>query len=261
MSDSGFTVDVDQNQYLPEGGRDVSAVVTVTSGPDAAVAAPGDAGSAEIIISDCSGSMDYPPTKMSQARAATAAAIDVIRDGVGFAVVAGTSTSWPVFPPDGTMAVASPQSRAAARQARAAQLTSTVMTALFTTAHLHRHLPAGDSISSGARHGAVGSPRLPGLGAAAVRAADRCRHGSVEHEPAFARVHGLVLHAADLAPAPLDGTALVGQRRRGRRAAACNTRRLPLAVASDPVDAALCSSKHCYWPGTATLAKGFAPKP
>ena len=31
MTDSGFTVDVDQNQYLPEGGRDVSAVVTVAS--------------------------------------------------------------------------------------------------------------------------------------------------------------------------------------------------------------------------------------
>ena len=25
MTDSGFTVDVDQNQYLPEDGRDVSA--------------------------------------------------------------------------------------------------------------------------------------------------------------------------------------------------------------------------------------------
>ena len=63
MTDSGFTVDVDQNQYLPEGGRDVSAVVTVTSGADVAVAAPaGGAGSAEIIIIDCSGSMDYPPT-------------------------------------------------------------------------------------------------------------------------------------------------------------------------------------------------------
>jgi hypothetical protein len=118
MTDSGFTVDVDQNQYLPEGGRDVSAVVTVTSGADVAIAAPGaGAGSAEIIIIDCSGSMDYPPTKMSQARAATAAAIDVVRDGVGFAVVAGTSTAWPVFPPDGSMAVASPASRAAAKQA------------------------------------------------------------------------------------------------------------------------------------------------
>jgi von Willebrand factor type A C-terminal domain/von Willebrand factor type A domain len=121
MTDSGFTVDVDQNQYLPEGGRDVSAVVTVTSGADVSVAAPGGGrGSAEIIIIDCSGSMDYPPTKMTQARTATAAAIDVVRDGVGFAVVAGTSTAWPVFPPDGSMAVANAGSRAAAKQAVAA---------------------------------------------------------------------------------------------------------------------------------------------
>ena len=39
MTDSGFTVDVDQNQYLPEDGSDVSAVVTVTSGADVGVAA------------------------------------------------------------------------------------------------------------------------------------------------------------------------------------------------------------------------------
>src|SRR5260370_13585714 len=97
MTDSGFTVAVAQNQYLPDGGRDVSAVVTVTSGSDVAVAAPsGGAGSAEIIIIDCSGSMDYPPTKMTQARAATAAAIDVVRDGVGFAVVAGDTTPPPL---------------------------------------------------------------------------------------------------------------------------------------------------------------------
>src|SRR2546430_17580242 len=115
MPDSGFTIDVDQNQYLPEGGRDVSAVVTVSSGADVAIAAPGGgAGSAEIIIIDCSGSMDYPPTKMSQARAATAAAIDVVRDGVGFAVVAGTSTAWPVFPPNGGWRMAGPRPRARA---------------------------------------------------------------------------------------------------------------------------------------------------
>ena len=36
MTDSGFTVDVDQNQYLPEGGREVSAIVTVASAADAA---------------------------------------------------------------------------------------------------------------------------------------------------------------------------------------------------------------------------------
>ena len=86
-----FTVEISQNEYLAEGGDDVNAIVTVTS-PDTGLAAPvDDHGSAEIIIIDCSGSMDYPPTKMSQAKAATAAAIDVVRDGVGFAVVAGTS--------------------------------------------------------------------------------------------------------------------------------------------------------------------------
>jgi hypothetical protein len=123
MTESGFTVDVDQNQYLPEGGRDISAVVTVTSAADAtgltsgAQAGATPAGAAEIIIIDCSGSMEYPHTKIVEARAATSAAVDVVRDGVGFAVVAGTSTAWPVFPPDGSMAIASAASRAAAKQA------------------------------------------------------------------------------------------------------------------------------------------------
>ena len=37
---------------------------------------------AEIIIVDCSGSMECPQTKIAAARAATAAAVDAIRDGV-----------------------------------------------------------------------------------------------------------------------------------------------------------------------------------
>jgi len=122
MTESGFTIDVDQNQYLPEGGREVSAIVTVTSGPDAAgVRGGGRAstaeGSAEIIIIDCSGSMEYPHTKIAEARRATAAAVDVVRDGVWFAVIAGTNLAWPVFPADGSMARADATSRAAARQA------------------------------------------------------------------------------------------------------------------------------------------------
>src|SRR6202161_2230330 len=120
MTQSGFTVDVDQNQYLPEGGRDVSAIVTVTSSADVAglpAVAAGAPASAEIIIIDCSGSMEYPHTKIAEARAATAAAIDVVRDGVWFSVIAGTNTAWPVFPPDGSMAIANDASRAAARQA------------------------------------------------------------------------------------------------------------------------------------------------
>ncbi len=115
----GFTVDIDQNPYLPAGGSDVSAVVTVTadaSGGGPAAAAP-DGGSAEIIIVDCSGSMDYPPAKMTEARAATAAAVDVIRDGTWFAIVAGTSTAWPAYPSDGSMAVAGERTRAEAKAA------------------------------------------------------------------------------------------------------------------------------------------------
>ena len=74
-------------------------------------------GSAEIIIIDCSGSMDYPPAKLAEARAATAAAVDVVSDGTWFAIVAGTSTAWPVYPPDGSMAVASERTRAEAKAA------------------------------------------------------------------------------------------------------------------------------------------------
>src|SRR5262249_61903578 len=50
-------------------------------------------------------------------RVAPAAAFEAARGGVGFGVVAGPSTAGPVFPPDGSMAVASPSSRAAAKQA------------------------------------------------------------------------------------------------------------------------------------------------
>jgi hypothetical protein len=115
----GFTVDIDQNPYLPVGGRDVSAIVTVTA--DATGSAPADvapdSGAAEIIIIDCSGSMDFPSSKLAEARAATAAAIDVLKDGTRFAVVAGTSTAWPVYPVDGTLAVAADVTRADAKAA------------------------------------------------------------------------------------------------------------------------------------------------
>jgi hypothetical protein len=119
MTQPAFTVDVDHNQYLPEGGRDVSAIATVVSDGTPAAAADSEpgVGSAEIIIVDCSGSMDVPQTKMAQARAATAAAVDVVRDGVWFAVIAGTSFAKPVYPPAGGMAVASPQTRMDAKRA------------------------------------------------------------------------------------------------------------------------------------------------
>jgi hypothetical protein len=66
---------------------------------------------------DCSGSMDYPPTKMRNARDATAAAIDTIRDGVAFAVVAGTHQAREVFPAGGALAIADSSTRHQAKQA------------------------------------------------------------------------------------------------------------------------------------------------
>jgi von Willebrand factor type A C-terminal domain/von Willebrand factor type A domain len=127
MSQPDFTVEISQNEYLPEGGDDINAIVTVTSptvtSGDGGLAGPAaDSGSAEIIIIDCSGSMRSPQTKIAEARAATAAAVDVIRDGVAFAVVAGTDKAQPVYPHDGTLAVADAQTRQSAKEAVAGLL-------------------------------------------------------------------------------------------------------------------------------------------
>ena len=79
---STFEVEVFQNEYLPSGGTEVNAIVTVSS---AGLAGAGEApDAAEIVIVDCSGSMDVPRSKMHAARDATAVAIDCIRDGVLF---------------------------------------------------------------------------------------------------------------------------------------------------------------------------------
>jgi hypothetical protein len=115
---TGFAVEVFQNEYLPEGGRDVSAIVTVTSADDD-LALEDDPGGAEIIMIDCSGSMSGRG-KIAAARQAAGVAIDTIRDGVGFAVVAGNHGARVVFPAEPGLAVASPQTRAAAQQAVAA---------------------------------------------------------------------------------------------------------------------------------------------
>ena len=117
MSRPDFTVDIYQNEYLPEGARDVNAIVTVTTAGTAAAVPAAETDSAEIIIIDCSGSMSVPRSKIAEARAATAAAVDVIRDGVAFAVIAGTEHAAAVFPSDGSLAVADPQARESAKRA------------------------------------------------------------------------------------------------------------------------------------------------
>lgn len=74
-------VDIYQNEYLPRGGREVNAIITVTPAGTPAPAATAGTGSAEIIVIDCSGSMGNPRSKIAEASRATVAAVDVIRDG------------------------------------------------------------------------------------------------------------------------------------------------------------------------------------
>ncbi|MEW2414970.1 VWA domain-containing protein [Streptomyces sp. NPDC046866] len=114
-----FTVEVYQNEFLPEGGSEVHAIVTVTStgGATATRAAASGGPAAVVIMVDCSGSMEHPPDKMRGAREATAAAIDTLRDGTSFAVIAGTHVAREVYPGQGRLAVADPATRAQAKQA------------------------------------------------------------------------------------------------------------------------------------------------
>ena len=108
MSQSGFTVDIYQNEYIPEGGREVNAVVTVTSRGHARRARPAQgAGSAEIIIVDRSGSMGAPQTKIAEARRGHGGGHrrDPRRRGLRRDRRLGAGAAG--LPPDGTMAIAS----------------------------------------------------------------------------------------------------------------------------------------------------------
>jgi hypothetical protein len=113
---SRFTADTYQNEYLPLGASDVNAIVTVTSAVGDGAARQPDA--AEIVILDTSGSMGVPRSKMIAARAASAVAIDCIRDGVAFGVIAGWDRAGVVYPkPTGALATASEQTRTEAKDA------------------------------------------------------------------------------------------------------------------------------------------------
>ena len=151
-----FSVDVYQNEYLHEGGREVNAIVTVTStgggttggqplaGPASAV------GAGVVVMVDCSGSMEYPPTKMRNARDATAVAIDALRDGTAFAVIGGTHQAREVYPANGGLAVADATTRHQAKQALR-KLTAGGGTAIGTWLRLADKLLATGDVTI--RHG------------------------------------------------------------------------------------------------------------
>jgi hypothetical protein len=107
-----FTVEVDQNSYLPVDATRVDAIVTVTAADGSTGPAPASE-VLEVIVIDCSTSMTG--SKIHAARKATIAAIAELRDGVSFAVVAGNHVARQVYPATGT-AVAGDVTRAEAIQ-------------------------------------------------------------------------------------------------------------------------------------------------
>ena len=113
-----FTATVYQNEFLPDGGTDVNAIVTVTCS-GAGEAGRGSGGQAgEIIIVDTSGSMGR--TKIESAKIAASAAVDQILDGTWFAVVAGTHLAYLAYPSARSgagMVQINPQTRYEAQQA------------------------------------------------------------------------------------------------------------------------------------------------
>jgi hypothetical protein len=119
-----FTLKIDQNRYLPEGGQEVHAIVTVESSGASATGAARSTAAAEVIIIDTSGSMDYPQGKMISAIKAAQTAVDSLRDGVHFAVVSGSARARMIYPAGEQLVAADARTRweakAALDQVRAA---------------------------------------------------------------------------------------------------------------------------------------------
>jgi hypothetical protein len=93
-----FTTEVFQNEFLPDGGTDLHAIVRVTStGASAAGSAHIDPGSAaEVILIDTSGSMGR--RGVQAAGAAAKAALAEITDGTLFSIVSGNGTAQIIYP-------------------------------------------------------------------------------------------------------------------------------------------------------------------
>ena len=114
-----FAFEVNQNEFLAAGSREVHAVVTLTASSSLASGARPATGTdnVEVIIIDTSGSMDYPRTKIMAAKEATKVAIDALRDGAYFAVVAGTEGARVVYPTGGQLLRADDRTRHEAKEA------------------------------------------------------------------------------------------------------------------------------------------------
>jgi hypothetical protein len=93
-----FSAQVYQNEFLPDGGTDVHAIVTVTCTGAGQAGQSGAGEAAEMVIVDTSGSMG--PQGVRAAQQAASAALDQVLDGTWFAVVAGNHQARLAFPTD-----------------------------------------------------------------------------------------------------------------------------------------------------------------
>lgn len=113
-----FSATVYQNEFLPDGGTDVNAIVRVGV-QGAGRAGAGSGGPAgEIVIIDSSGSMGR--VNMEAAKRAAMVALDHVADGTYFAVVAGTERAYLAYPMVRTgegMVRMTPQTRREAQEA------------------------------------------------------------------------------------------------------------------------------------------------
>ena len=91
-----FSADVYQNEFLPDGGTDVNAIVTITCTGAGEAGRSGEGDAAEIIVVDTSGSMGTD--KIAAAQTAAKAALDQILDGTWFAVIAGSHEARLAYP-------------------------------------------------------------------------------------------------------------------------------------------------------------------
>ncbi|MFE3458334.1 VWA domain-containing protein [Nocardiopsis aegyptia] len=105
-----FRVEIDQNRFLPIGRSEVHAVVSVASNSPILVGTSVRA--SEVIIIDTSGSM-YGE-KLNAAKQAARAAIEALRDGVNFAVVAGHRTAQMIYPTEKHLVKVDSETRAEA---------------------------------------------------------------------------------------------------------------------------------------------------
>src|SRR3954451_5027417 len=91
-----FSATVYQNEFLPDGGTDVHAIVTVAYTGAGTAGRSGAGAAGEIIIIDTSGSMGQ--SAMAAAKQAALAALGEIVEGTYFSVISGNGAAFLAYP-------------------------------------------------------------------------------------------------------------------------------------------------------------------